>query len=472
MALKNDFTLWVWGQNIDGRLGTGDKVLLSSPTQVGIATDWRGIEANFANSFAWRVPQVTTTPSPTPSPSPSPSPTPIPSATAGYYGYSTGRNSNGQLGIGVGYNVSIPTAIDSSSTWILLCPSAASSTASGAGIKNDFSLWLWGCATNGQLGNNVGNALINYSSPIQTSLGGFDWISVGLGYRSGWAVKLNGTLWSWGTNANGTIGNNQAAVAYSTPIQIGTDTDWASVYGGNGTTAYALKKDGTLWGWGRNEYGQLGDSTIVSRSSPTQIGAGKTFTKFAASGIHCGAVDSTGALWMWGINQNGCLGNENVINYSSMVQTVYATNNWLSVGCGHNNSGRQFTIALKTDGTLWTWGSNNASQLGSGNFVNRSSPAQILGGGTNWTYITAGVQSGFAIKNDNTMWVWGRNQVGELGNNSVVSLNSPTQLNFGANDYVLTAAGYDAMMLLKPTYITPQPTPSPLPTSTPTPTPT
>jgi alpha-tubulin suppressor-like RCC1 family protein len=175
---------------------------------------------------------------------------------------------------------------------------------------------------------------------------------------------------------------------------------------------------------------------------------------------------------MWGINQNGCLGNENIISYSSMVQTVYATNNWLSVGCGHNNSGRQFTIALKTDGTLWTWGSNNASQLGSGNLINRSSPAQILGGGTNWTYIAAGVQSGFAIKNDNSMWVWGRNQVGELGNNSVVSLNSPTQLNFGANDYVLAAAGYDAMMLLKPTYITPQPTPSPLPTSTPTPTPT
>lgn len=189
----------------------------------------------------------------------------------------------------------------------------------------------------------------------------------------------------------------------------------------------AIKTDGTLWAWGYNNKGQLGDNTLVKKSSPVQTVAGGTNWKFVSAGVnHVGAIKTDGTLWMWGDDWYGATGNNNgdyALAYSSPVQTISAGTNWKLVSCGW-----YYTTAIKTDGTLWTWGYNNVGQLGTNNTTNRSSPVQTIAGGTNWKTVSAGMSHVAAIKTDGTLWLWGSNGYGQLGNNdSGTNKSSPVQ---------------------------------------------
>ena len=173
---------------------------------------------------------------------------------------------------------------------------------------------------------------------------------------------------------------------------------------------------------------------------------------------------------MWGMNNQGGLGDSTVISASSLIQTAAGGTNWLSVACGTNATNR-FTLALKTDNTLWSWGPNNVGQLGSNTSLSRSSPVQV-GTATNWKFIAAGAQNSYALKNDNTMWVWGRNAYGSLAISPIAFTSSPVQFNYGASDYITVCGGFDNTLFLKQSYLTPAPTPPPSPSPTPSPTPT
>jgi alpha-tubulin suppressor-like RCC1 family protein len=129
----------------------------------------------------------------------------------------------------------------------------------------------------------------------------------------------------------------------------------------------AVKSDGTLWTWGRNEWGQLGDGTMVNQSSPVQVGSTTNWRSVAAGHEHTVAVKSDGTLWTWGRNEWGQLGDGTMVNQSIPVQVGSATN-WQSVAAGHEH-----TVAVKSDGTLWTWGGNSYGQLGDG----RTTPGKI-----------------------------------------------------------------------------------------------
>jgi alpha-tubulin suppressor-like RCC1 family protein len=280
-------------------------------------------------------------------------------------------------------------------------------------------LWTWGHNNVGQLGT---SNILHRSSPVQTIAGGTNWKKVSIGAQHMLAIKNDGTLWAWGHNEYGQLGNNSTAHR-SSPVQtIAGGANWAKVACGDYHTL-AIKNDGTLWAWGRNVHGQLGDNSTVRRSSPVQTIAGGSTWKDVSSGYgYTAAIKNDGTLWAWGYNVHGQLGNNSTAHRSSPVQTIAGGANWAKVACGDYH-----TLAIKNDGTLWAWGNNTYGQLGDGTFTHRSSPVQI-GTGQNWNKIAAGLTHSFGMKTDGTLWSWGNNSNGELGLNVGTSFNSPQQI--------------------------------------------
>ena len=196
-------------------------------------------------------------------------------------------------------------------------------------------------------------------------------------------------------------------------------------------------KSAGLFTWGRNFNGQLGDGTVTNRSSPVQTITYSTNWKFASCGYNFTAATKTdGTLWGWGNNQYGQLGDNSAVHRLSPVQNITFASNWLQVSCGSNH-----TAAIKTDGTLWTWGINNIGQLGDNTLINRSSPVQTIAGSINWKKVSTGNFHIAAIKTDGILWTWGQNAFGNLGDLTVSNKSSPIQVISGANTWKQVSAG-------------------------------
>ena len=338
--------------------------------------------------------------------------------------WTIGRNSYGMLGDNGTSHKSSPVQIYGEGTnW----KSVAAGNLHSAAIKTDGTLWLWGHNTDGQLGD---NSITSRSSPVQIYGGGTNWKSVSGGYYHTAAIKNDGTLWTWGYNAYGQLGDN-SITSMSSPVQIyGGDTNWKHISCGRNHAA-AIKTDGTLWTWGRNNDGQLGDNSRTSRSSPVQIyGGGANWKLLSCGHYYIAAIKDDGTVWAWGQNSNGQLGDNSITHRSSPVQTTAGGTNWKHISCG-----RYHSAAIKTDGTLWTWGHNLDGQLGDNSITNRSSPIQNVAGGTNWKLINCGGYHSAAIKTDGTLWAWGQNFYGQLGDNSTTHRSSPVQTIAGGTNW-------------------------------------
>jgi len=198
------------------------------------------------------------------------------------------------------------------------------------------------------------------------------------------AVKTDGTLWSWGRNNYGYLGHNNTT-DLSSPVQVGSLTDWDTVEAGP-ESSMAIKTNGTLWAWGVNGAGNLGDGSTTQRNSPVQIGALTTWDQVAPASYHTLAVKTDGTLWAWGTHSpHGELGTGATYggNRSSPVQ-VGALTTWSKVAVANH-----WSHAIKTDGTLWAWGKNDTGQLGLGSTTYYSSPVQV-GSLTTWLNISSG----------------------------------------------------------------------------------
>jgi alpha-tubulin suppressor-like RCC1 family protein len=287
-------------------------------------------------------------------------------------------------------------------------------------------LWCWGKNSSGQLGD---NSITHRSSPVQTVAYGGNWKEISSGRDFTVAIKDDGTLWTWGENASGQLADN-TNTDRSSPIQtVSAGATWKTCSAGNYHAA-AVKTDGSLWLWGLNSNGELGDNTIVHRSSPVQtVGAAYTWLQVSCGNAFTAALKTDGTLWAWGSGSSGVLGNNAVTQRSSPVQTIAFGTTWRYVSAGLDH-----TIALKTDNSLWCWGSNALGQLGDNTITSRSSPVQTITYATNWKNAHSGYSNTFAVKTDGTLWVWGRNGNGQLGDNSITHRSSPVQtISFGNN---------------------------------------
>jgi hypothetical protein len=321
--------------------------------------------------------------------------------------FAWGYNGSSRLGLNDATNYSSPVQIPGT-TW----NSITSYSYHTLATKTDGTLWAWG---NNQFGELAQNNIIQYSSPRQ--IPGNTWNSIGNSNEHSLATKTDGTLWAWGDNRRGQLGQNNRTY-YSSPVQI-PGTTWSSVSAIGYFGSLAIKTDGTLWSWGENEYGQLGQNTAGTTrySSPTQI-PGNTWSSVSGGRLCTLATKTDGTLWSWGYNFRGQLGQNNIIRCSSPIQIPGTT--WSSVRVYNS------TIATKTDGTLWSWGYNTYGQLGQNNVTYYSSPVQIPG--TTWSSVSIGYHHSIASKTDGTLWQWGRNEYGQLGQNNRTYSSSPTQI--------------------------------------------
>jgi alpha-tubulin suppressor-like RCC1 family protein len=330
-------------------------------------------------------------------------------------------------------------------------------------VRSDNTLWSWGRNSKYQLGD---ESLNDRSSMVQIAKN-VVWQNSKAGSYSSLGISTEGNLFVWGYNSFGQLGTGDI-VDRKTPVQLACDPNWEQVSLGYAHAA-GVKIDGTLWLWGNNDYHQLGTTNRQSYSSPIQQIANSTDWKQVSCGdYHTAAVKSDGSLWIWGYNNAGQIGNDNIISTSSPVQTIAYGYDWNQVSCGG-----LFTVAIKKNGSMWSWGSNSYGQLGDGTKVHKSSPIQIYGH-TDWTKVEAGSTHVLAIKNNYLLYTWGNNAFGQLGDGTTTHSSRPLAIYYSPFDWISISAGYKhsvAVALFNPrASATPSPTPSATPTNTPTPT--
>jgi len=286
------------------------------------------------------------------------------------------------------------------------------------GVPFDQELYSFGNGGSGRLATPD----VDRSSPIQVG-SDENWTFVAAGGANGFALKTDGTLWAWGNAGSGRLATPD--VDRSSPIQIASGLKWSQISTGN-AHFLGVTPTGQLWAWGDAGSGRLGNnaSTFANVSSPTQIGALTNWHQVSAGFAHTLAVKTDGTLWSWGDDGTGRLGlNQPDTNRSSPVQ-VGALTNWSKVSAGGFHS-----VALKTDGTLWVWGNAGNGRLGNNADTTQdiSSPIQI-GSETNWSKIIAGEFNSYAITTEGELYSWGVAVDGRLGLNTSVNRSSPVQV--------------------------------------------
>lgn len=316
-----------------------------------------------------------------------------------------GSNSNYILGNGTTTSVSSPISIGQNQSWKQVSPTLNWTH----GINATGSLWAWGSSAGvGGLGN--GNASDTFSTPVQIG-SDKDWVTL-----SSWfhvlGIKNNNSLWVWGTGTSGELGLNATSSVYSPTNLTSQGNVWISCTAGS-SYSLAITTSGSLYSWGSNNLGQLGLGDTANRSTPVQI-TGATWKQVAASidfySPHTLAIQRNGTLWAWGSNSRGQLGDGTTVAKSTPVQ-VGSDNNWVQVA-----NGNEYSVAIKSDGSLWAWGNNFFGQLGNGTELNNYSVPQQIGNLTNWRWISARNAATYAVKQDGTLWSWGYGQQGQLGN--------------------------------------------------------
>jgi alpha-tubulin suppressor-like RCC1 family protein len=301
--------------------------------------------------------------------------------------YAWGNNSNGRLGDNtITSQISPVTVVGGITNWQQL----SAGNAHSLGLRTTGTAWAWGLNTSGQLGDNTGT---NKSSPVSV-VGGFtDWCQISAGSYHSLGTRQNGTSWAWGCNVDGQLGDN-SIVSRSSPVQVlGDFTDWCQLSAGN-SHSLGTRQNGTAWAWGNNGYGRLGDNTITSRSSPVSVVGGFTdWCQISAGGCHSLGTRQSGTAWAWGNNAQGRLGDNTVANKSSPVSVVGGFTDWCQVSAGGFHS-----LGVRTGGTAWAWGNNGQGRLGDDTIVSRSSPVSVVGGFTDWCQVSGGVAHSLAIR--------------------------------------------------------------------------
>ncbi len=249
-------------------------------------------------------------------------------------------------------------------------------------------------------------------------------------------VRTDGTLWAWGRNQNGQLGDGTTTSRFF-PIQIGSATDWASVSCGAFHTL-ALKLDGSLWSWGDNSSGQLGDDSNLQKLSPVRIGTDNNWKTIACADYHNLGIKTDGTLWAWGGNFFGQLGDNSNVGRKKPAQ-IGVDQTWMQIDCeGFHSAG------IKNNGTLWGWGQNNFGQVGEGTKLNRKIPAQI-GSEAAWKQVRCGDEFTLAIKNIGVLTAWGANGFGQLGDGTTIEKLQPTKIGVDSNWVDVNCGGVHSM---------------------------
>ncbi len=314
-------------------------------------------------------------------------------------------------------------------------------------IKFDGTLWGWGANVN-QLGLGFSG---NQNLPIQIGTAN-DWVEISAGYNHSLAIKTNGTLWSWGDGTFGALGNGAFASVSLVPTQVGTATNWAAVSAGS-FFSLALNSNNELFAWGKNNVGQLGYNALVDTNVPNQVTSDNDWVKIDAGHEHSLGIRAifiapsvVPSLFTWGNNTSGELG-DGTFAISPVPQQILATlpRQWSEVSAGFNHS-----LVLESSGSLFAFGNNSNGQLGNGSFTGSNTPilsAVPSSGLSAWRNISAGYQFSYALESNSSFWSWGFNTQGALGLGNFTTFTIPNQVGASTSWLDISAGQYDGLAL-------------------------
>jgi alpha-tubulin suppressor-like RCC1 family protein len=323
-------------------------------------------------------------------------------------------------------------------------------------LKSDGTVWTWGSNAGGKLG--IGDSTTNHL-PFPVEVHGpnnVDYLhsvsAIMGGEVHNLALKSDGTVWSWGQNAFGMLGDgttNDSALPVQTGLNCSPPLTNVIKLGGRPYFTLAVRSDGSIWAWGMNRYGQMGNGTVnpltgpqntvpvlVSNSAP---GGSINSPRQVTCGYQFGAALTTnGTVWTWGSGSHGELGNGTVGSSYFPVQAPGLTNIIaISAGWFH-------ILALKADGTVWAWGNNSKGELGDGTTFNRSNAVQVLNV-SNIVVVSGGDSHSSALAADGAVWKWGFNDVGELGNGTTNAVANPAPAKILVDKF---GAGFSNVVML------------------------
>ena len=267
-----------------------------------------------------------------------------------------------------------------------------------------------------------------------------DVVSVSVGRTFAMAVKTDGSLWAWGDNLHSQlgIGKTPTRTPYGydmdtwhlaiNPLPVKIMDDMAHISAGLVHSA-SIKTDGSLWAWGDNGFGQIGDGTVSffahrdpqyhkNNDRPSPIKIMDDVTLVSAGMFYTAAIKTDGSLWAWGDNQRGQLGDGTTKAKHSPVKIIDSDVVYVSAGSEH-------TMAVMSDNSLWAWGYNDCGQLGNGKTSKMVRPTKIM---NDVAHVSAGAGHTMAVKTDGSLWVWGWNEYGQLGNGTTKGCRSPMKL--------------------------------------------
>lgn len=328
-----------------------------------------------------------------------------------------GNNANGQLGDGTTTNRLVPTQIGTDTDWVLVVAGYDATYA----IKQNGTLWAWGGNDKGQLSDGTTTSRL---LPAQV-LSGTTWRKVTSGEQFVVAQKNDGTLWSCGIGGN--LGFNDSTERHMLE-QINTDTDWLDLTCSSGSHVLLLKNNHTVWGFGNGSQGQLASGTDAGYATPTQLTLlnGNNFAQAIAERASSIFRKDDGTIFLGGGQySNGNLGVGTPIGgalYTPQQEATLATD-WRSI-----ESASIHAMALKTNGTLWATGLNTSGQLGIGTSVARVYVFTQVGTTTNWAKVRCGRTHTLGLDTNGTLWAWGDNSYGQLGNGTTTGSLVPTQI--------------------------------------------
>lgn len=277
----------------------------------------------------------------------------------------------------------------------------------------------------------------------QTGVGCWRVVSAGTNFSLG--IKMDGTLWGWGQNGN-LLGLNGVMPNQNLPVQIGTNNDWMAVSAGT-IHSLAIKTNGTLWSWGNGQFGQLGNGLFNSATwTVTQVGTANDWLSVSAGNRFSLALKTNGTLWSWGLNNVGQLGINTIIDQNLPVQ-VGTASNWSKI-----DAGNQHSLAIDTTGFMYGWGDNTFGQFGNGSNTSSLFPI-VVSSSNNWAEVSAGFDHSMALDTNGILYTFGNNTNGQLGDGTNTASNIMTPISFSnagtVTQYIAISAGTNFSLAIK-----------------------
>jgi alpha-tubulin suppressor-like RCC1 family protein len=293
-------------------------------------------------------------------------------------------------------------------------------------IDKNGRAWGWG-SNNGRLGDNT---TVSKRTPVSVQGAVKTFCQISAGNSHSIAIDKNGRAWGWGYNTSGQLGDN-SITSRLTPVSVlGAVKTFCQISGGQ-NHSLAIDKNGRAWGWGLSSGGQTGLGGVLFSSTPVSItGAIKTFCAISAGDGFSTAIDKNGRAWAWGANNGGQLGDNSIVQKTSPVSVLGTVRTFCKITGGGVLNSSSFTLALDKNGRAWSWGYNGVGQLGNNAVTSQLTPVSVLGAVKTFCEISNGVNQAFALAIDKNgrAWAWGVNGNGQLGNNTVISQRTPVSV--------------------------------------------